>query len=376
MVRKTKKQLVQRVVQLLEYKPMTINEISVEVGSNWDTVAKAIDMLKSINIILEIEEGNKKLFKRVSNVEVQKRSDTLFGIPISRKSEELCHFLFNKVKKRWIQETKQEPNRTQMQKVVGEIADNVKLPYEIPRGWYLFGQMCVLEYNPEEEYNSEFKNNILGLDEGIDNAIKIYSKCGNTYEVQAEQYQRKDNKLYLAKLKLKKILYYKLDQNAKLLISKLLPSLIINFPEKEDNKEIIQLLNAYNSLLNRLFLERNESGLEELHNLIIDCFISIWELMATYNLFSDLVHGNYGYTFETLKKYFDPRFDTLIALCKDYLEELNNYLLPKEFDKDSKLYKLMGSAKPRILTKEDNKKLFENYEDKDTSNIFRELNLN
>ena len=74
-------------------------------------------------------------------------------------------------------------------------------------------------------------------------------------------------------LKLKRLLYYRLDQNARLLISKLLYSLEINFPKEEDNKDIIKLLNAYNSIINKLFIERNEKELEELHNLIVDCFI-------------------------------------------------------------------------------------------------------
>ena len=56
MVRKTKKQLVQRIIQLLENKPMTVNEISVAVGSNWDTINQALDLLKSVNLVLEMEE--------------------------------------------------------------------------------------------------------------------------------------------------------------------------------------------------------------------------------------------------------------------------------------------------------------------------------
>jgi hypothetical protein len=148
----------------------------------------------------------------------------------------------------------------------------------------------------------------------------------------------------------------------------------MNFPQKEDNKNIVKLLNAYVSIVNRLFIERRE--LEELHNLIIDCFISLWELMATYNLFNDLVNGNYGYQYGTLIKYFEPRFDTLIALCEDYLEELDSHLPPKKIDKNSKLFKLIGSAKPKILTKEEKEKLFENYEEKDISDRFRKFNLN
>ena len=376
MVRKTKKQLVQRIIQLLENKPMTVNEISVAVGSNWDTIYQALDLLKSVNLVLEMEEGNKKIFKKVDDASIPKREDTLLGIPINRKCEDLCYYLFKRVKQEWMQKTKEEPNRTQMQKAVGEIADNLKLPYEIPRGWYLFGKVCVLEYNPKEEYHSEFENNIPGLDKEIDNAIEIYSNCGNTYEIHAQQYERKNNKLYASKLKLKRLLHYRLDQNVKLLISKLLYSLEINFSKKEDNQDIIQLLNTYSSIINRLFVERNEEELEEVHNLIIDCFISLWEFMATYNLFSDLLNGNYGYTYEILRKYFNPRFDTLLALCKDYLEELNSYLLPREIDQNSKLYKLMGSAKPKVLTKEEKEKLFEDYGDKNLSDRFRKFNLN
>ena len=51
---KTKKQLVQRILHLLENKPMTINELAVEVNSNWDTVSKALDLLKSVDVVVEV----------------------------------------------------------------------------------------------------------------------------------------------------------------------------------------------------------------------------------------------------------------------------------------------------------------------------------
>ncbi|MBU4284411.1 MAG: winged helix-turn-helix domain-containing protein [Nanoarchaeota archaeon] len=374
MVRKTKKQLVQRLIQLLESKPMTVNEISLAVGSNWDTVYKALDLLKSIGLVTETEEGNKKIFKKVSDVSIQKRDDTLLGIPISKECENLCYYLFSKVKQKWLQKTKKEPNKTQMQKVIGEIADNINLPFEIPRGWYLFGQVCVLEYDPKQDYSMEFKKEIPGLDKTIDKAIEVYSKYSNTTEILFGQYQRKNKVLYLARLKLKQILYYSLNQETKPLVSKLLNSFAMNFSKKEDNKEIVALLNSYVAIVNQLFIEKDQRELEDLHNLIIDCFISLWELMATYNLFNDLINGDYGYSYDNLKKYFNPRFETLIALCKGYLEELNDSLSPKEIDKNSKLFKLMGSAKPKVLTEEEKKKLFENYEKRDTSNIFREKN--
>lgn len=377
MVRKTKKQLVQRILHLLENKPMTINELAVEVDSNWDTVHKALDLLKSVDVVLEVEEENKKVFKKVKEVDVTRREDTLLGIPLNKETENLCNYLFMKVRKRWLEKTNILPNKTQMQKVIAEIADSIKLPIEIPRGWYLFGQICVLEYNPEQEYLYEFKEKIPNLDEAIDNAINIYSKyIGNTRAILSEQYQRKHKTLYLAKLKLQQILCFGLNQETKPLISKLLNSFAMNFPRKEDNKEIVNILNAYVSIINQLFIEKNEKDLNDLQITINDCFISLWELMATYNLFNDLISGNYGYKYVTLKKYFDPRKETLIAVCKEYLEELNSSLSSKQIDEISWIFKLKGSVKPKVLTEEEKKKLFDNYENKDTSNIFRELNLN
>ena len=377
MVRKTKKQLVQRILHLLENKPMTINELAVEVNSNWDTVSKALDLLKSVDVVVEVEEENKKVFKKVKEVDVTRREDTLLGVPISKETENFCNYLFMKVRKRWTEKTKVLPNKTQMQKVIAEIADSTKLPIEIPRGWYLFGQVCVLEYNPEQEYIYDFKEKIPNLDQAIDDAISIYSKyIGNTRAILSEQYQRKHKTLYLAKLKLQQILCYELNQETKPLISKLLNSFAMNFPRKEDNKDIISILNAYVSIVHQLFIEKNEKELNDLQLTINDCFISLWELMATYNLFNDLVNGNYGYDYITLKKYFNPRKETLIVVCKEYLEELNSSLASKQIDEKSWIFKLKGSVKPKVLTEDEKTKLFENYENKDTSNIFRELNLN
>ncbi len=47
-----------------------------------------------------------------------------------------------------------------------------------------------------------------------------------------------------------------------------------------------------------------------------------------------------------------------------------------EEDKKSPLYKLMGSAKEKKLTKEEEEKLYEDYEHKDLSYLFRKYGLN
>lgn len=56
-------------------------------------------------------------------------------------------------------------------------------------------------------------------------------------------------------------------------------------------------------------------------------------------------------------------------ISKKALEMMSNV------DKNSRLYRLMGSAKRKILTKEEEEKLYEDYEHKDLSDIFRKHGL-
>lgn len=371
--KKTKKQLIQKIIQSLNEGSKTINEIAENAGSNWDTINQNLDILKKLDIVEEGSEDNKKIFK-LKKQSLIYRDDTLFGLPISHNAENLCNYLFVKIKEKWVQKKQCIPNKTQMQKVVAEIANNVEAFSIIPRGWYLFGEMCTLQYSPDKNYQYKQVKEEAEWDTGINKAIDIYSKYEHTREILFEQYQRRGKALYLNKLNLQQALYSKIDSETKKLISRLLYNFAMEFPLKEDNKDIVEMLNMYVSITGEMLLEKSDNDIVEIQPLLIDCFIAVWELIAMYNLLDSLAERKFE-SRDTLWKYFKGRVELSKTECIEYLSELNNYIPPKAVGNGTSLHKLMGSVKPRELSKEEKEKLFVDYESKDTSDIFRKLNL-
>ena len=373
MGRKTKKQMVQRVLQLLETKPMTVNEIAVNINSNWDTVNKSLELLESLNLVAWEGEGNKRIFKAQIDSPTL-RKDTLFGIPIMRERDEnLCKMLFMKIKGKWFNKNKVYPNKTLMQKMIVRIADEFNLP--IPRGWYIFGKMVVLQYDSEVNYPYE-PVSITDLDGKLDVIIEHFSKF-SAFDAQLEQYKHDRKTLYLAKLRVQEILSkYVFDKDTIKNLSNLLYIFAREFPSTEDNGNIIETVNSFVSIVNQLFIQNSKEELDEMRQFLVDSFASVWELMAIYNLFDSLAAGDFGYERKSLKRYFDRRLDTLLAISSDYLAELDSRIAkPRIAKEEDNLLTFKGIIyKPKKLSEEERRILFEEFS-KNTSDIFREFDL-
>ena len=374
MRRKTKKQMVQRVLQLLETKPMTVNEIAVNIDSNWDTVNKTLEILESLNLVEWEGENSKELIKAKLDCTIMLRKDPLFGIPIIRdEGENLCKMLFMKLKQRWFEKNHNYPNRTIMQKMVVKTADKFNLP--IPRGWYIFGKMSILQYDQEIDYPYE-EVEVQNLKPYLEEVVGHFSKFAKTFEVQLDQYKDHEKMLYLAKLKIQEILYkYVFDKETSKNLSNLFFIFAKEFQVKEDNLEIIESINAFVSTINQLLIQKSKQDLDQIRHIMMDSFASIWELIAVYNLFDSLVEENFGYERKSLRKYFDKRIETLLAISWDYIGELDLLIEKPELNKNSPLLKFKGIVyKPKKLSEEERKMLFEEFS-KDKSDIFREFNL-
>jgi hypothetical protein len=370
--RKTKKQLIQRIIQLLEQSPRTMNELAVLLTSNWDTVRKNLELLKTINVVEDFDKEGQKYFKVAHKEPLSLREDTLFGIPISKENENLCKFLFRKIKEEWIKVKGVAPNKTEMQKAVVELSD--KLSLNVPAGWYLFGKMCVLQYEPSVEYSSpDFK--IDKLNPAVKEVVKDLTAHKYTEELMIKQYKKYKKAIYLIRLQLKKLFDYQFDDKTKNEIIKLSYFFLSKFNKKEDNLKIYEILEIYVSALNQIILKKKESEIEQIRDLLRESFVAVWELIAAYNLLDSLVEGNFGYDRNELWKYFYQRIDTLILICEDYLAELMNYC-PKEEKIEDEFTKFKGTKKVKHLSEEERKKLFSEFEKKDTSDIFGKLNLN
>jgi DNA-binding transcriptional ArsR family regulator len=352
---------------------MTVNEIAVQIKSNWDTVSTALDLLKSLGLVESEGEGNKTMFKAKVDNTLFLRKDTVFGLPIIRyEDENLCKMLFMKLREKWYDKHKSFPNKTQMQKMLVKVADNLNL--SIPRGWYLFGKMAILQYDPDMTYVYD-NVNIPNLDKTLSESVTHISKYKKTLDIEYDQY--KNNPLYLTKFKIREVLTkYQFNKETTVILSNLLYTFAMNIKCKEDNGDIVKNLNAFVSVANQLLFYKSQEELENVRELLIDSFASIWELIAIYNLFDSLVEGNFGYERQNLRKYFERRIDTLSAISWDYIAELDGTINKKVvLGKDSTLLKFKGVLfNPKRISKEEKKELFKEFSS-NKSDIFREFDL-
>lgn len=361
--RKTKKQVIQHLLLILREQPLSINELAVKAEINWETTKGYLEFLKDLKIIDEFEQGNKRMFNLIMPIETNK--DTLFNLPINPKDEVLCKSLFGFVRQRWYQKMGKYPGRTQLQKTVIEIADRAGL--DIPRGWYILGEMCVLQYNDMETYEANPEYMTRELTVTVDLCIDELSKL-TTDEIIQRQYERKNKRLYLVKKKLNEVLLNEIGtQEQKQQIGALLYSLAINFPEKTDNKEIIELLNLFVGCVNQLLVLKSVKEIEFLREEIQEIYLLLWELMASYNLFWSLTEEHKKYSKEAIIPYFKPRFETLIQLARELLAHFaENCKFTIEGDKYKGLYELKGSVKPIEYPEQEKKRWLAEFEKKDS----------
>src|SRR5690606_11339437 len=107
--------------KLLDDKPLSIQQLSEGIGSNWATVNEVLDELKSEGLVKEIVSTDKMKIFRTNNYPV------FYSIPIARKYRDETFFIMCEVVKKW-RETKQGfPLNTTLQKITVDVIKNGNL---------------------------------------------------------------------------------------------------------------------------------------------------------------------------------------------------------------------------------------------------------
>ena len=144
--KKTSEQIKQRILEELDkqQKPLSVQDISKEIGSNWLTIRDYIQELQQKRKVKEIVLGDKKVFRLV-------REDTYLDIPITKDEKEKFYFLFDNAKKLFREFGRENPTKIQVQKSIVNVIDKFSL--QVPTVWYLYGKMTLMKYEPEKDYS-------------------------------------------------------------------------------------------------------------------------------------------------------------------------------------------------------------------------------
>lgn len=178
----------QEIIDQLRTQPLAINELAEKLKLNWRTAKNRLEHLRSLDLVFENEEGNKRVF-------YLKDKDNYFDLPLTKQQEDIVLAIFSQIRQT------AQVTKTQALKILYET--NKQFSLNIPVGWYLYGPIC-LKPLTEQSTNHNLPNNVIQF---IRETTTEYAKKTNS-EVEDIIYQ--ENSLYRIK---KSILQTPLGEN-------------------------------------------------------------------------------------------------------------------------------------------------------------------
>ncbi len=310
------------IVETLKTGSYNILQISEKTGINWETVRNALSTLESIDVVSK--EDNKYYIDQTRILNI--REDTLLGLPLTEEQENKIKGLAARIKEKWNKITSRPLNKTFLQKMMVKLIQEEKIK-DIPYGWYLFGLCTVLQLDPQELGKSEETE----YDKKIEIIVRDFSNMHSTNELMTRQYTEEAKPLYLSKMKLSSILMNPFTEHSINLLKIEIRNILFSFQKKEDNKDIMEYLNGFDSIVIRLIKTLNLKELEELRQSINESFTAIWDMLGAYNFYENMIPF-YG---QTAKKYYIIRIEILKSIAESYLTALKDNIPITEAKEDS-----------------------------------------
>ncbi|MEK6959824.1 MAG: hypothetical protein AABX47_01505 [Nanoarchaeota archaeon] len=327
---------------------MSIQDIAKEAGVSYDSVKRHVEVFVKIDVLRRLEENGKVVYQKMRSY----KSDTLFSIPLSAESKERIKKVYATVLKVWPSICDKPLSKTLMQKIAVDVIE--ELHPEVPRGWYLYGEILMLPFDSDQDYGPPIDETPkVGYIRGV---CKEYCGCCDaSYKIRRHQYEKKKKPLYLVKEDLSYYLTYfdYNDPKNKNKIREALNNFIFNLERKEFNSWIIALVDDFCSSVLQILRHGSVDEINQSKPIVIENFNNVWQLVATYELYDSLTRF---FDKELLKDYFFERLNELKETCLESMDSLYEALPKYELPDDEigrKLKVLQGSA--RELSPEEKK---------------------
>lgn len=327
--------------------PSTIQDITKKTEISYDSVKKYLQLFVDLEIAGVDRVENKDRYFMINRYD----DKTLFGVPMKKEHKTKVRKIYATIKNTW--PYNKPLTKTLMQKIAVDVIDKIDEKGEIPRGWYLYGEIIPL--SPENNYDE--KPYVVGKEyNAIEKTCSEYLRFNNMHEVRMHQYEKKNNELYQHKEKLIHHVCSNITKRDKLEdMRKCINDFAFSFKRREDNSTIIALVDQFCDDLLYLLRNYDDEQIRMAKITINDTYNHIWSLIATYEYYDSL--KNY-YDESVLDYYFEDRIKDNENIAREALDNLKVYL-PKIKLKDTKeskqVKKVIGTMtlkKKKITEKE------------------------
>ncbi len=278
--KKNRDEISERILSVLEDKPLSIQEMSKEVGSNWSTVNEVLEGLKKEGLVREVVSTEKiKLYQKLSK-------ETYFNIPLADDAKKRFSYLFSLILSKYKEEAKRLPDKTHFAKCAVKVIEHPESKLsDLPLIWYLFGKIPLMIADPVQDYSIDYSPpNHKKIEELVTTIVKEDCKKSSK-TLQKEQYQSHNELLYILKQDFEKIITSKNldeDQNK---FKNILNKFFLEAPITEDFPEIFELTERFMIIVEKLsLLKRLESNKIK----ILLTFNTLWKFLATYKFLDSI----------------------------------------------------------------------------------------
>lgn len=323
-MKKSREEIKQAILSSLAQKPLSIQQISEKISSNWSTVNEILKELEQEGKIKEIISTDKiKCYQRITG-------DTYYNIPITEEQRELFRYLFSIAIEEYKLQKERLPNKTELAKAVVDISKKAEL--NLPIVWYIYGQIPLMVSDPSRDYSNKFisKDNTK-LREIAHQVIKGQTHK-NTLELKLDHYAKYNSILYETKEKL----FLELDSmKEEKQILDLFNEFYINCPINE-HPEIFSLTERLVNVVKKLSLL---SILKDNKIKVILALESLWKFIAAY-LLVDSLTKNATYDKEEIIQFnLGPALETRKYCSEEAISNIESIYLSKLTEKETDIPK-------------------------------------
>jgi hypothetical protein len=266
-VKKSREEIKRLIITELLKKPLSIQQISKKLSSNWSTIFELLGELKKEGKIREVISTEK--------IKIYKATDypVFYSLPIQEKHRKLSLFLFSEIANAWKKKYNTTPPATTIQKVAVDVVKESGL--DIPVLPFHYGLVLPIFSTKDSTPDKHIPENSKEIKSCIEKILPAHTE--KAWREEINQYKKYNMSFFLAKNKL--ALAFE-SQNKKEIESAIL-RLSWEFPNDESNSIIFSLFDkfVYCSII-LLNWKNYKSDLSELKGL----YEGIWDLITS-NMF-------------------------------------------------------------------------------------------
>lgn len=308
-----------KIIFALKNKSQTISQIANSQNMNWDSTKNYLEQLEEIGFVYSEEIKGKCYYHLNPNPQPKKEYGTYFNLPIDEKTKQTLETYYFLIETEYKKQTQKNPTITQIYKILAKINKDWNLG--LPLGWYNYGLIPPLIYNPEQSYQEqEFVST--NIKQTIPIIIEKYTKFKTIRLLLKNQYEEFDKTSYILKEAILDNFYKgeeftKVKNNFKELIKSLLNDNI--------SKNTLTHFNRYYTLL--LDIEKNMYKDYEIKQQLIEQFKEIFKLAAIEYYRKSLIEKNFisEYIINSITQKEMQSQNTLVKeQCRDLIDTIEN----------------------------------------------------